>query len=67
MSDAAKVGRPMKYPYTYTAKIAQFPYKHYFKHSWLARYWIYSIIICTPLFYSIQKMCKLNQIFILRV
>lgn len=62
MSDAPKeapVGRRMKYPYTYTAQIAQFPYKHYWKHSWLARYWVYGIIASFPLFYKIHKAGKL--------
>lgn len=60
MSDApAKPpGRPMKYPYTHAARFAQFPYKFYWKNSWLVRYWMYSTIICLPIFYSIQKMCK---------
>lgn len=59
MSDAAKpVGRPMKYPYTYSAKIAQFPYKFYWTNSWLARYWVYGVIVSLPLFYKIHKAGK---------
>ncbi|XP_031620253.1 uncharacterized protein LOC116338871 [Contarinia nasturtii] len=56
--EAAKpVGRPMKYPYTFSAKIAQFPYKLYFTHpnSWLYKYWAISIVLCTPFFYKIHK------------
>lgn len=62
MSDAAKaVSRPMKYPYTHCARFAQFPYKHYWNHSWLARYWVYGTIASLPLIYSIHKMCKYLQ------
>lgn len=60
MADAAKpVGRPMKYPYTFSAKIAQFPYKFYWKNSWLARYWIYGMVVSFPLFYKVHGMGKL--------
>lgn len=61
MSDAAAakpVGRPMKYPYTFSAKIAQFPFKHYFKHNWVVRYYCLSIVLCAPLFYKIQQASK---------
>jgi len=58
MSDAAakSVGRPMKYPYTHAAKLAQFPYKHYWKNAWLVRYWCYSLVLCAPIFYKIGKL-----------
>lgn len=60
MADAAKpVGRPMKYPYTFSAKIAQFPYKFYYQNSWLARYWLFGIAAAFPLFYKIHGMGKL--------
>ncbi|XP_055325474.1 uncharacterized protein LOC129579418 [Sitodiplosis mosellana] len=58
MSDAAKAaepGRPMKYPYTFSAKIAQFPYKFYLKNSWLTRYWLIGIVASLPLWYKIHK------------
>ena len=60
MSDAAKAepGRPMKYPYTFSAKIAQFPYKFYLQNSWLARYWLVGIVASLPLFYQIHKAGK---------
>ncbi|KYN28418.1 PREDICTED: uncharacterized protein LOC108770428 [Trachymyrmex cornetzi] len=48
--------RRMKYPYTFTAKIAQFPYKYYWKHSWLYRYFLLSSLITVPIFYKIQKL-----------
>ena len=61
MSEAAPEapkGRPMKFPYTMSAKIAQFPYKYYLNNNWVARYWMISAIACIPIFYSIQKLCK---------
>uniref|UniRef100_A0A1E1WYR7 Putative secreted protein n=1 Tax=Amblyomma aureolatum TaxID=187763 RepID=A0A1E1WYR7_9ACAR len=37
---APATGRRMKYPYTLTAKIAQFPYKFHFKNFWFIRYYL---------------------------
>ncbi|XP_043462020.1 uncharacterized protein LOC122498390 [Leptopilina heterotoma] len=48
--------RKMKYPYTYSAKIAQFPYQYYFKHSWMIRYCCYAAIVVAPIIYQFQKM-----------
>uniref|UniRef100_A0A023G6D9 Uncharacterized protein n=1 Tax=Amblyomma triste TaxID=251400 RepID=A0A023G6D9_AMBTT len=43
-SSAVKAGsatsRRMKYPYTFTAKVAQFPYKFHFQNFWLVRYYL---------------------------
>ncbi|KAF2356444.1 hypothetical protein FHG87_012804 [Trinorchestia longiramus] len=50
--------RTMKYPYTLTAKIAHFPYAHYWKNNWLYRYMWYATVVCIPVFYKIQQMCK---------
>lgn len=59
MADAPKPpGRPMKYPYTYTAKIARFPYKFYFQNSWLFRYWCYSLVATFPLIVFLHKAGK---------
>ncbi|XP_014471112.1 PREDICTED: uncharacterized protein LOC106742556 [Dinoponera quadriceps] len=55
MSDGVQY-RPMKYPYTIVAKVAQFPYKYYWKHSWLFKYLIYSTVLSAPIFYKIQKI-----------
>ncbi|XP_076638039.1 reduction of Rh1 isoform X1 [Colletes latitarsis] len=51
-------GRPMKFPYTLSAKIAQFPYKYYFTHksSWVFKFWLISVVLTAPLFYKIQKL-----------
>ncbi|XP_011630085.1 uncharacterized protein LOC105422424 [Pogonomyrmex barbatus] len=48
--------RPMKYPYTLTAKLAQFPYKYYWNHSWMFKYTIIGALIAVPIFYKIQKL-----------
>jgi len=48
--------RTMAYPYTITAKVAHFPYKHYFMKNWMYRYVLYSAIITYPLFYKIRVM-----------
>lgn len=61
MSDGAaaeKVGRPMKFPYTFSAKLAQFPYKHYFSNQWIWKYYAISVVLCIPVFYKISKLCK---------
>ncbi|CAH2094855.1 unnamed protein product [Euphydryas editha] len=56
MSDAP--GRPMKYPYTFTAKIAQFPLKFYIQNQWIWRYWFIGIAVASPVFYKIHKMAN---------
>lgn len=55
---AAPVGRPMKYPYTYTAKIAQFPLKFHWNNAWTFRYYVIALAMSLPVFYKIQKLCK---------
>lgn len=49
-------GRPMKYPYTLSAKIAQFPFKHYIDNAWGFKYFLISAVVCLPIFYKIQKL-----------
>lgn len=51
-------GQPMEFPYTYSAKLSQFPYKFYFRQSFMVRYFCYSFILMTPLIYSIHKMAN---------
>ncbi|XP_019865353.1 uncharacterized protein LOC109594569 isoform X2 [Aethina tumida] len=51
-----KVGNPMKYPYTFTAKMAQFPWKHYFKNQWIWKYYAVSLLVCIPVFKSISNL-----------
>lgn len=52
-------GRMMKYPYTFSAKVAQFPWAHYTKNVWLFKYYGVGVGLCIPIFMWIQKMCKL--------
>lgn len=53
---AQEPGRPMKYPYTMSAKIAQFPYRHYFSNQWIWKYWAISCVVCFPIFYKIHGL-----------
>jgi len=50
--------RTMKYPYTLTAQIKQFPYKWMFKNQWIFRYWIYGCVVSLPVFWKISKMAN---------
>ena len=60
MSDAAAkpAGRPMRYPYSFSAKIAQFPFKHYIKNQWIWIYYFISVAACIPVFYKISKLAN---------
>lgn len=59
MSDAAKpVGRPMKFPYTFSAKIAQFPYKFYFQKQWIWKFYAVGVLASIPVFYKISQLGK---------
>lgn len=60
-AEGAAPARPMKYPYTFAAKIAQFPYAYYFKYNWMVRYHIYAAIVCLPIFYKIGKLCEYDN------
>jgi len=59
MSESGPPSRPMKYPYTFSAKIAQFPLKHYIKNQWIWKYYTMAVVVCLPVFYSIGRLCKL--------
>lgn len=49
-------GRPMRYPYTFSAKIAQFPFKHYINNQWIWKYYLIAVGCCIPLFYKIDRL-----------
>ncbi|XP_018326118.1 uncharacterized protein LOC108737651 [Agrilus planipennis] len=53
-----KPERPMKFPYTFSAKIAQFPYKFYYDNNWMAKYYCYAVILCLPVFYKLERVSK---------
>ncbi|XP_077296789.1 reduction of Rh1 [Arctopsyche grandis] len=48
--------RPMKYPYTYSAKLAQFPYKFHINNQWFYKYYIFGFAATVPIFYYFQKL-----------
>jgi hypothetical protein len=52
----APVGRPMKFPYTFSAKIAQFPLKFHIKNNWIWRYYLIALGVSIPIFYKIDRM-----------
>ena len=52
-------GRMMKYPYTFTSKLAQFPLQYYMKNVWLFKYYALGIGMGIPVFLFFQRMCKL--------
>lgn len=53
--------RPQKYPYTLSAKIAQFPYVYHWRYCLLGKAAVYSAILGMPFFYWIQKKCKFSR------
>lgn len=52
----------MKFPYTFSAKVAQFPYKMYFTQQWIWKYYAISVVLTIPLFYKIQKLGKNTRV-----
>lgn len=57
MADQEKPpGRPMKYAYTMSAKIAQFPFRFYVNNCWMFRYYLIGVAVSMPIFYKIQKL-----------
>lgn len=57
---AAKVGRPMKYPYTFTAKLVQFPWKFYLTKNWLYKYYAVALIVTFPVFKKIHSLGNIS-------
>ena len=59
--EAAKpVGRPMKFPYTFSAKIAQFPLRFYINNNPIWKYWFIAMGLSIPVFYKIDRLGKFN-------
>lgn len=48
-------GRRMIYPYTLSAKIAQFPFRYYYDNVWLFKYFIFGIVASFPLFFYLGR------------
>ena len=40
----------MKYPYTLSAKVAMFPWKHHMSQSWLYKYYAIGVVATLPIF-----------------
>ncbi|KAG5887017.1 hypothetical protein JTB14_018395 [Gonioctena quinquepunctata] len=57
----AATSRPMKYPYTFSAKIAQFPYRYYYDNSWTYRYYIFALAASMPVFMYISKLANSSE------
>lgn len=55
MADGDKLSRKMIFPYTFTAKFVQFPYKMHFKHHWMFPWFVGACLLISPMFYQIQK------------
>ncbi|KAK7069762.1 hypothetical protein SK128_027010 [Halocaridina rubra] len=51
-------GRMMKYPYTFTAKLAQFPFQYYLKNQWYLKYYFIGVFLCIPVFSKIQGLAR---------
>ncbi|GJQ88701.1 hypothetical protein Trydic_g23124 [Trypoxylus dichotomus] len=51
-----KPERPMAFPYTFTAKIVQFPWAFYVKNNWIYKYYFIAIAVCIPIFNSIDNL-----------
>ena len=52
----------MKFPYTFSAQVAQFPIQHYFKNQWIWRYYFVAFGLSIPLFYKISKLGECRQV-----
>lgn len=59
-----KPSNPMKYPYTFSAKLAQFPFKFYIQNQWMWRYYAFGFVCSLPVFYKIHKLGK-NIVYLL--
>ncbi|KAK9889576.1 hypothetical protein WA026_006948 [Henosepilachna vigintioctopunctata] len=56
-----KAERPMKFPYTYCAKIRQFPIMHYYNNNWIWKYYVYGVIASLPIFWKIHRSVNSPQ------
>jgi hypothetical protein len=48
----------MKFLYTFSAKVAQFPFKYYVQNHWIWRYWMFGIALTVLFFYKIHKLAN---------
>ncbi|KFB36672.1 AGAP000669-PA-like protein [Anopheles sinensis] len=50
--------RRMKFPYTLSAKVVQFPTQHYLKTQWIWRYYFVAFGMSIPLFYKLHQLAN---------
>lgn len=50
--------RPMKYPYTFSAKLVQFPWVFYIKKNWIWQYYFLAVGVCVPIFNFCENLSK---------
>ncbi|XP_065169142.1 uncharacterized protein [Atheta coriaria] len=55
---AAEIGRPMKFPHTFTSKLVQFPWKHYFTNQWIWKYYAIAVVVSIPVFKKISNLAN---------
>jgi len=55
MANDDKLSRKMIFPYTFTSKVVQFPFKLHYKNHWMFPWFIRATILVSPIFYFIQK------------
>lgn len=55
MVDGKNVSRKMIFPYTFTSKVVQFPFKLYFNNHWMFPWFIGATVISLPVIYQIHK------------
>ncbi|CAH0604556.1 unnamed protein product [Chrysodeixis includens] len=53
---AGKSGRHMKFPYTFSAKVAQFPLFFYMKNNWIWMYYPLGAFVAFYAFYKIHRI-----------
>ncbi|CAI6364140.1 unnamed protein product [Macrosiphum euphorbiae] len=55
MADGEKLRRKMIFPYTFTSKVVQFPFKLHLNKHWMFPWFIGATVIVSPIFYLLQK------------
>jgi hypothetical protein len=54
-------GRPMKFPYTWSAKIAQFPLRFLINNNPLWKYYFLGVLASVPVFWKIDRAGMLQH------
>ncbi|XP_065155892.1 uncharacterized protein [Atheta coriaria] len=54
-------GVPMKFPYTFTAKLIQFPWKYYIRNQWIWKYYFIAVIVSIPVFKKISNLSNSKE------